>query len=284
VRGGRRSRGVMERIRALARPVVGPAFRRVVREAQWWSVRSELSTTRSAGALPCVVATHQTPLKRPLLRLDKRLQLNKVVNLRIAAQRLDGLVLEPGQRMSFWRLVGKPTRSRGFLDGLVLNQGRLSAGVGGGLCQMTNLLYWMTLHTPLVVVERWRHSYDVFPDAGRTQPFGSGATCAWPILDIQIVNPTNAVFRLSMEVGETHLHGAWTSSRPSNMRYAVEERAHLVTHDGPGMYLRHNELWRVETDEATGVTSEMLIVANEARLMYEPFLPAAGESSEASGQ
>jgi vancomycin resistance protein VanW len=246
---------------------------------QWWSVRSELSATRMPNPLPCVIARHQTPLFRPLLNLDERLQRNKVVNLRIAAERLDGRVLDPGQRMSFWRLVGKPTRRRGFVDGLVLNQGRLEAGVGGGLCQMTNLLFWMTLHTQLEVAERWRHGYDVFPDAGRTLPFGSGATCAWPVLDLQIVNPTSASFRLSVRVGETHLFGEWTSTRPSHMRYVIQERAHRMTHDGPGAYSRHNELWRVETDEATGATSERFLVANEALLMYEPFLPAAGESS-----
>lgn len=57
---------------------------------------------------------------------------------------------------------------------------------------MTNLIYWMTLHTPLTVAKRWRHGFDVFPDANRTQPFGSGATCSWPILDLQIVNHTTS--------------------------------------------------------------------------------------------
>ena len=54
----------------------------------------------------------------------------------------------------------------------------------------------MTVHTPHTVVERWRHSYDVFPDCGRTQPFGSGATCAWPSLDLQPQNRTATSFRL----------------------------------------------------------------------------------------
>ena len=63
------------------------------------------------------------------------------------------------------------------MEGMILRNGRVASGVGGGLCQMTNLLYWMTLHTPLTVTERWRHGYDVFPDSNRTQPFGSGATC-----------------------------------------------------------------------------------------------------------
>lgn len=278
VRGGRQ-----DLVRQALRPLAGPAVRRLLREMQWWSVRSELSRTRVSDPFPHVIATHRTPLFRPLLRLDERLQRNKVVNLRLAAERLDGLVLGPGQRLSFWGLVGKPTRRRGFVDGLVLNRGRLESGVGGGLCQMTNLLFWMTLHTPLEVVERWRHGYDVFPDAGRTVPFGSGATCAWPVLDLQIVNPTSASFRLSLDVGETHLAGEWTATRPSQVHYAIEERAHRITRDGPGTFVRRNELWRLESDEASAVTTERFLVANEALLMYEPFLPGAGESCAAAG-
>lgn len=44
--------------------------------------------------------------------------------------------------------------------------------------------------TPLTVVERYRHSHDVFPDANRTQPSGSGATCAYPHRDLMIRNDT----------------------------------------------------------------------------------------------
>ena len=56
---------------------------------------------------------------------------------------------------------------------------------------MTNLIYWMTIHTELTIVERWRHGFDVFPDAGRTQPFASGATCAYNYIDLQIRNDTD---------------------------------------------------------------------------------------------
>jgi vancomycin resistance protein VanW len=204
--------------------------------------------------------------------LDERLQRNKVVNLSIAAERLDGVVLEPGTTLSFWREVGKPSRRRGFVDGMVLQHGRIAAGVGGGLCQATNLLFWMTLHTPLSVVERWRHSYDVFPDASRTQPFGSGATCSWPALDLQARNDTTVPHRLSMAVTGTHLVGSWTAPQPSQRSYRIEERAHIVTHEGPGAYVRNNELWRIETDRQ-GSTREYLVAANHARMMYEPFLP-----------
>ena len=69
---------------------------------------------------------------------------------------------------------------------MVLHYGSFQTGIGGGLCQLSNLIYWMTLHTPLTVTERYRHSFDVFPDSRRTQPFGSGATCSYNYLDLQI--------------------------------------------------------------------------------------------------
>jgi len=257
----------------VARVVLGPAVRRVRRELQWRTPGVDFNVARSPSLLPFPVADHATPLFRPLAGLDERLQRNKVVNLRLAAGRLDGLVIGPGQRLSFWREVGRPSTRRGFVDGMVLDHGRVSAGVGGGLCQMTNLLYWMTLHTPLTVVERWRHSYDVFPDARRTQPFGSGATCAWPVLDLQIENTTTTPHRLSVALTDTHLVGAWTATEPCRVTYRIEERGHRVTHDAPGRYVRHNELWRIEHSGSD--TEERLVAENRAFMMYEPFLPAA---------
>jgi vancomycin resistance protein VanW len=259
--------------KALVR-IAGPAVRRSRRELQWVAAGKRLASERS-GPLEYIIVTHSTPLIRPLAGLDPRLQHNKIVNLRLAAQSLDGLVLRPGQLLSFWARVGPPIRRRGFVEGLVLKQGGLSVGVGGGLCQATNLLYWMTLHTPLTVAERWRHSYDVFPDQGRTQPFGSGATCAWPALDLQIANDTNAPYALSIRVTETDLQGSWTSSRPANCDFRVEERAHRITHDAPGLYVRHNELWRIATDRCSGGESEQLIAVNDAYMMYSPLLPPA---------
>lgn len=259
----------------------GAAIRRLRREMQWRDRRVDFEVVHGAAPFEHVVAEHATPLMRRLAGVEERLQRNKAVNLRIAAACLDGVVVGPGQRLSFWREVGKPTRRRGFLEGLVLQQGRLGTGVGGGLCQMSNLLFWMTLHTPLTVVERWRHSYDVFPDAGRTQPFGSGATVAWPLLDLQIENRTRVPYQLSLAVTDTHLVGTWTAPVPPAARYRIEERNHRITHDGPGVYVRHNELWR-EAVYSDGRTEIELVAVNDARMMYAPFLPQAGQSSPGS--
>jgi len=268
-------RVVASRGATFARAVFGPSFRRLRREAQWRERGIDFRVARLPEPFGFVIAEHRTPLVRPLSGLDETLQRNKIVSLQLAASRLDDVVLLPGMRLSFWREVGKPSRRRGFVDGMVLEHGRITAGLGGGLCQMTNLLYWMTLHTPLSIVERWRHSYDVFPDAQRTQPFGSGATCAWPALDLQIENNTLVPYRLSVALKDSCLVGSWTAPMPRLVEYRIEERAHRMTHEGPGVYVRQNELWRIEYDPLTSEMNEELVASNRALMMYQPFLSPA---------
>jgi vancomycin resistance protein VanW len=263
-------------LRPRVRAFGGRAVRRARREWQWRTCVDPFAH----GAAPAdgfehAVASHSSPLFRPLAGIDERLQRNKVVNLRLAAARLDGLVIRPGERLSFWRLVGPPTSRRGFLPGLVLSYGRIGEGVGGGLCQLTNLLYWMTIHTPLTVAERWRHNYDVFPDVQRTLPFGSGATCAWPALDLQIRNETVAAFRLTVEVTDTELVGEWRSDIDLGLRYSVYESAHVMTNDAPGVFVRHNQLRRRVYDRAGAQTGDEIVAENHALLMYQPFLEAS---------
>ena len=270
-------------LEAAARRLVGkagrrrlrPLVQRLRREQDWHRHRRQLQL-RVAGPerFPFEVADHSTPLVRNLAGLDPRLQTNKVTNLRLAVTPLDGLTLAPGQRLSFWRYVGRPTAGRGFVDGLVLDDGRLVAGVGGGLCQLTNLIYWLTLHTPLTVVERWRHTYDVFPDADRTQPFGSGATCSWPSLDLQVENRTDTTFRLSLAVGQIHLRGAWTADRVVPQRYRVYEAAHIITSEGSGVFVRHNLLRREVRDAQLAWLGDELVAENHALMRYQPFLTA----------
>ncbi|MCV2393776.1 VanW family protein [Actinotalea sp. M2MS4P-6] len=261
-----------------ARAVLGSGVRRARREWQWWRAGGLQLRRAEPDGFGHLVAEHATPLFRTLSGLDDDLQRGKVVNLRLATARLDGLVLEPGQRLSFWYQVRRPTRRRGFVDGLVLDHGRLTAGTGGGLCQATNLLYWLTLHTPLEIAERWRHSYDVFPDSNRTQPFGSGATCAWPTLDLQVVNPTSARFRLALRVTETELVGQWWSDRPTGLSYQVYEAAHVIEPRPDGAFVRRNLLRRRTFDAHGSELADEVVAANEALMRYRPYLPSRAEA------
>ena len=231
--------------------------------------------------LPHLWAEHRTPLLRQLRGEKMGLQRGKIVNLRLALTRLDGLTLLPGETLSFWRAVGKPTRRKGYREGMILRGGQVTAGVGGGMCQMTNLLYWLTLHTPLTVTERWRHGYDVFPDSGRTQPFGSGATCFYNYMDRMVRNDTAHTWRLTLRLTSTHLEGEWRSDAPRDRRYEVYEREHWLQGEYWGGFTRHNVLYRRTLNVDGEVLADEFLTENHAVMMYDPMLP--GNAPESAG-
>lgn len=259
--------------RSALRIAVGNACYGMARRLSWL-LHAGRFARQQVPPLPFLQFAHHTPLLRKLKDVDMKYQYNKIINLRLAVKKLNGVVVRPGETLSYWRLIGKPTRRAGYVDGMILRGGRVCSGVGGGLCQLSNLIFWMTLHTPLTVTERHRHGYDVFPDANRTQPFGSGATCFYPHGDLMIQNNTEEAFQLVVWVGEEDLYGEWRAMSPPTVEYRIVERAHRMKLEPWGGYSRHNELWRETTADGQLVCEE-LVVHNDAIMMYAPFLPQA---------
>ena len=252
---------------------LGKAYYAGKRYLLWCSPQYHWASQRQSVSLPYIQTSHATPLYRHLRGEEMELQKNKVVNLQLAAARLNGVVLRPGETFSYWRLIGKPSRKKGYREGMVLFLGRIGSDVGGGLCQLSNLIFWMTLHTPLTVVERYRHSHDVFPDSNRTQPFGSGATCAYPHRDLMIRNDTDQSYQLCVRVGETHLEGEWRAEVPQKVQYEILERNARMDQASWGGYFRHNELFRRVFDLDGTLLREEFLFANDAIMMYSPLLP-----------
>lgn len=253
---------------------LGSLYFSAKRYVNWYAPGAKYARYRTpdGGAFNQVVAKHQSLLLRPLRNVDEWIQRNKVVNLKLAVACLNGLVLRPGETMSVWRLVGKPSKRKGYLPGMVLVNGEMKIGYGGGLCQMSNLLYWMTLHTALTVVERYRHQYDVFPDANRTLPFGSGATISYNYIDLQIRNDTGHPYYLRIGVNDTNLAGEWCTTFPEPYEYDIVERNHRFTQHFSGKYIRHNEVWRMVYSQEREMLREELIAENHALMMYSPML------------
>ena len=217
---------------------------------------------------------HQSLILRPLRGVDLQLQHNKRKNLELAAARMDQVVIYPGETFSVWKLVGRPTKRKGYLDGLVLTQGTITKGPGGGLCQLGNLLFWIAGHSPLTITERWRHGFDVFPDVNRSIPFGAGATLAYNYVDLQLTNNTPYCFRIHLWVDETHLHGELLCDTNYSSTYILEERNHQIKQQVWGGYSRHNQIIQIQKN-GDGSSSEKLLVENHALMMYEPLLTAA---------
>lgn len=259
------------RHRSPIRMAGGKAYYSLLRYIKWCHA-GPFAREFSDAALPKIQIHHATPLLRHLSGLDMQLQYNKVTNLRLTCPRINGIILHPGETFSYWKTIGKPTARKGYLPGMVLVNGTVAAGTGGGLCQLSNLIYWMTLHTPLTVVERHHHGYDVFPDSNRTQPFGSGATCFYPYGDLMIHNNTERDFQLCVRVEKETLSGEWRSTEQPEERYEIVEKNHCMRGEYWGGFTRHNELWRRVSDLDGNFLREEFITENHAFMMYEPFL------------
>ncbi len=243
------------------------------RRALWVTMDKYFATAHTAP-LSFESFSHATPLLRQLKDIDMELQYNKITNLKLAAAKIDGIVIHPGEVFSYWKLIGNPSRRRGYVEGMILSYGKVERSVGGGLCQLSNLLFWMALHAPLTIVERHRHDYDVFPDASRTQPFGSGATCFYPHGDLMLRNDTNEDFQFCVHVGETFLEGCLRSTAPLHCHYEIVERGAEMRGEFWGGYTRHNTLYRQTFDENGTFLREEYLFSNDAIMMYDPFIEA----------
>jgi vancomycin resistance protein VanW len=257
-----------DRFPVLYRPSV--AVHRGLRSTRWL-LEHDAEPRREPGlATPFRIARHSSILLRRLGGVDMELQRNKVHNLGLALAGIDGRVLRPGQTLSFWRSIGDPSAGRGYLPGLVLVHGRMASAVGGGLCQLSNLLHWLVLHTPLEVVERHHHGYDPFPDSGRQVPFGSGATVFYNYVDLRFGNPTPAAFRLRLWLTDTELHGELWSDWLPPLAYHVREEGHRFFRRDGRVY-RENRLYRVAVERVSGREAGCELVAqNVFPVLYEP--------------
>lgn len=198
------------------------------------------------------------------------LQSNKKVNLSLAAPKVNEILIKPGEIFSFWKLVGNCTKSKGYLEGLIIKSGGVSQGTGGGMCQFTNLIHWIVLHSPLEIIEHHHHNkIDMFPDYGRQIPFGTGTSIVYNYLDYQFVNNTDKTFQLIVYTTDEYLCGELRSDKElPNSYHIIEENKYFNKEDG--VYYRNNEVYREKIDKRTGNTiNKELIITNHSKVLYD---------------
>lgn len=114
---------------------------------------------------------------------------NKIHNIRLASAPIANLQLLSGEILSFWKAVGPPSASRGYLPGRNLLQGQLREDIGGGLCQLSGIMYHTALKAGLEIRERHPHSVDIYQEHERYTPLGADAAVAYPYKDLRLQNP-----------------------------------------------------------------------------------------------
>lgn len=147
-----------------------------------------------------VAAEKRAPLWSDVSPEEFPLTAGKVENLRIAARAFHGVEIPPGGVMSFWRQLGRTTRRKGYVSGRELREGCIIPAVGGGLCQLSGLLYQAALDAGLEIIERHGHSRVI---AGSQAERDLDATVFWNYVDLRFRG--HLPWRIEVELTDSDL-------------------------------------------------------------------------------
>ena len=241
--------------------------------------KERYASRREKERLPVVVfSTGGNMIKRGP-GIDERLQQNKADNIRLACSKIDGLVLEPGETFSFWRQVGKTSKRNGFSEGRVLINGRLVAGVGGGLCNLANTLNLLALHSPLTITEMHHHSDALAPDPGNKHvPYSAGTSVNYNFIDLRFRNDTDRPIQICTWCEGDNLNAALCTTEEFPYTYRLTEENHHFHQEDDGRFFRNSLIYRETIDKTTGqVVNRELNWKNHSEVMFDYALIPKGQ-------
>lgn len=194
-------------------------IRRVIPYGLRVSVAGTRRRLRDLGARPRFARGRGANFPYPVVSIVQEIKpspflAGKLANLTLGAARLDGVVIAPGETLSFWRLVGKPSAAAGFALGRSIRDGVAGGDIGGGLCQLSGIIYEAGIRAGLNPVERHPHSRDLYAEQERFTPLGLDATVVWPWKDLRLTNPLDVPVRLRVAVRDLVLHAEFSAPEP----------------------------------------------------------------------
>lgn len=122
---------------------------------------------------------------------------NRTQNLILACEKLNGLILQPGEILSYNETLGKRTKEAGYLPAPAYSGTELVDEVGGGICQVSSTLYLSSLFAELTVVERKNHGYPA-----NYIPLGLDATVNWGTTDLKLRNDYELPVKILAEASD----------------------------------------------------------------------------------
>ena len=232
--------------------------------------KTRFARERSEMSLPVVVYQHNSLIRRRLGNVDMQLQENKATNLALAVTHIDGLLIRPGETFSLWKLVGRTTARKGYKEGLTIAKGKPSKGIGGGLCQLSNLIHWLVLHSDLTITEHHHHdALDLFPDFGRQIPFGTGTSISYNYIDYRVKNDTANTYQLRLRVDDEYLCGELRATELLPHTFHIHAENEYFSRE-EGVVYRNGQVYRDIIDRDTGRRLDsQLIRTNHAKVMYD---------------
>ena len=236
-----------------------------------WLGKENYAKERKAQKLDVLVyEVHNNMIKKGP-GIDEKLQRNKADNIRLACSHIDGIIINPGETFSFWRMVGKTSKRNGFSEGRVITNGRLVSGIGGGLCNLANNLNRIVLHSPLTITEVHHHSDALAPDpGGKRVPFSAGTSVNYNFIDYRFRNDTQQPVQLCTWCEGDDLHTELRTTEPFPETFRIVEEDHHFRQESNGKYYRVSQIYRETIDRATGeVKNKELVWDNHSEVMFD---------------
>lgn len=225
--------------------------------------------------LPNVIWEQECPLIKYGQGIDPELQFNKADNIAIAAKTMNRLIIHPGETFSFWKRVGRLTRRKGYKKGRIIMGNKLIPGIGGGLCNLANIIHILVLHSPLTVTEFHSHSDALAPDHGKRIPFSAGTSVSYNQIDYRFRNDTDQKIQLRVWCKGNLLCAQLRSEKEFPWTYEISEEDHHFRKEGK-KYYRVSKIYKdtYQKEEQVQISHE-LVLDNHSEVMFDPsLLPA----------
>lgn len=218
--------------------------------------RNRYSQCRVTQPLPELLFETKSQLYNSETGFDMKYQENKVFNLKLAASGLNGLMIRPGETFSFWQAIRGADWEEPYRDGLVVLNGELTTAPGGGLCQISNLLLWLFLHTPMTILERHGHKSREFPVPDDGTPLGVDAAISEGWLDLKVKNESTSPYQIFIDFDEQHMSGRIVTDDDRGKKYEVVNEG-LKYYQSRGKIYEETEVVRRTICAATGECVDM---------------------------
>lgn len=228
--------------------------------------------TKTEKRLPYRLFETSYPLYNTETGFDMVYQENKVFNLKLAADTIDNLLIRPGETFSFWRLARYADRITPYKEGLTLINGKLLTIPGGGMCHISNLLFYMFLHAPLTIVERHGHGTKDFPDLSSDALFGIDATISEGWLDLKVRNETDETFQIHISFDSQHIIGGLFTDRNGGIFYKVTNGKPSYYRKGEEVFEEVDVIQTIVSDATNQSVSSKRLYRNKCKIGYP--LPA----------
>lgn len=212
---------------------------------------------------------YETVLFRDSELFDPITEQNKKHNVTLAYPKFSNIIINPGETFSYWKLLGKCTKKKGYKAARMLICNKPAIRFGGGLCQISNLIHFLALHSMLTITERHDHDWaDLYPDFGKQIPFGTGTSVLYNYRDLRLKNNTSLIYQIILYIKDNHLCGELRSDFPQIEKFKIDTADLNFTHENGEVY-RNGKVIRQLLNKNGEISSSEILTSYHAKVLYD---------------